>query len=90
MTNLLNIIGIAGALIVTYSNIPQMWLFIKQGHAKGISVSSTWIGGVGLALRTVYIAHTTNYDALALGPYFFALACIALTLYYIYFPKTNK
>jgi uncharacterized protein with PQ loop repeat len=84
---LINILGLAGAFIVTYSNVPQMWLFVKQGHAKGISVSSTWIGTIGLLLRTIYLSVTTHWDLIALGPYFFALGCCVLTLYYIYYPK---
>lgn len=80
-------IGFLGATIVMYSNVPQMWLFIKQGHAIGISKSANWIGLVGLLLRTIYLAHSTNYDMMSLAPYFFAIACTILTFYYMYFPK---
>lgn len=83
---LLEGLGTVGALVVTYSNIPQMWQFVKQGHAIGISISSTWIGLVGLLLRTVYLAKVTHLDPIALGPYIFAILCVLLTLFYIYFP----
>lgn len=86
----MKILGILGAIIVTYSNLPQMWLFVKQGHADGISISSTWIGLVGVLLRTVYLLHTTHGDIISLAPYFFAIACIVLTLYYIYWPRRDK
>lgn len=90
MNNLINLIGLTGAAIVTYSNVPQMLLFIKQGHARGISVSSTWIGLVGLLLRTVYLSYSTHMDLIAMGPYFFALGCTVLTLVYIYKPRSEK
>lgn len=88
--SIIGAVGLAGAVVVTYSNIPQMWLFIKQKHARGISISSTWIGLIGLLLRTVYLIHSTKGDLIALGPYFFAIGCVVLTLYYIYFPGDEK
>jgi len=83
------LIGLAGAFIVTYSNLPQMLLFIKQKHAQGISISSNWIGLVGVILRTVYLIHTAGWNVVILGPYFFAIGCIILTLYYCYFPTAT-
>ena len=79
-------LGIAGAVIVTTSNLPQMWMFIRQKHAEGISKSSTWVGLIGVLLRTIFILHTTSGSLVLLGPYYFAIACIILTLYYSYFP----
>lgn len=86
---LIDLIGYSGAFIVTYSNIPQIWLFIKQKHAYGISISSGWIGLIGLILRTVYLIHSTHGDLIALGPYFFAILCTIITLYYCYFPTKS-
>ena len=86
----MELLGIIGALIVTYSNIPQIWLFIKNGNANGISRSGTWIALIGLGLRTVYLAKATSFDAIALGPYVFAIACVVLTLYYCYFPRVDE
>ncbi len=83
-------IGIIGAFIVSYSNLPQMWLFFKQGHAKGISLSSTWLGTIGLLFRTVFLIHTTGLNWIVLGPYFFAIGCCIMTLYYCYFPSKEK
>lgn len=83
----MNTLGIIGALLVSYSNLPQMWLFIKNGNAKGISASSTWLALLGLGLRTIYLAKATSFDPIALGPYVFAIACVILTLRYIHFPK---
>lgn len=85
----IKVLGIIGAFIVTYSNVPQIVLFFYQGHAKGISKSSTWLGLLGLILRTVYLIYTTNWDMIALGPYFFAIGCLLITLYFIYFPRRN-
>lgn len=90
MDKVINLIGLTGAFIVTGSNLPQMCLFIKQGHARGISISSTWIGLVGLLLRTIYLSYSTHMDLIAMGPYFFALACTVLTLVYIYKPRSEK
>jgi MtN3 and saliva related transmembrane protein len=88
---LYEIIGLSGAFIVTYSNLPQIFMFFKQKHAEGISKSSNWIGLLGVVLRTLYLIHTAGWNLVILGPYFFAIACIVITLYYCYFPnnKTN-
>lgn len=86
----MKIIGFLGAVIVTYSNLPQILLFFKRGNANGISKSSTWLGFVGVLLRTIYLIDTTKWDMIALIPYFFALACIVITLYYIYFPSKQS
>lgn len=87
---MIEILGTAGAVIVMWSNLPQIWMFIKNKNAKGISISSTWIGFIGVALRTIYLSYATHNDLIALGPYFFALLCLIITLYYIYFPKDNS
>ncbi len=79
--------GLVGAIIVTYSNVPQMVLFVRQGHARGISLSSTWLGTLGVSIRTIYLIHTTGWNLIVLGPYFFAIACCLLTLYYCYRPR---
>lgn len=84
---MINTVGIIGAIIVTYSNIPQILLFFKQGHARGISVSSNWLGFVGLLCRTIFLIYTTNWNLIVLIPYFFALFCTIVTFYYIYFPR---
>ncbi len=86
----LELLGTAGAIIVTYSNVPQMVQFVKQGNAVGISKSSSWIGLIGLLLRTIYLFKVTHGDVIALGPYVFANLCVLLTLYYIYFPKKEN
>ncbi len=88
--SLLELIGIAGALIVSVSNLPQMVLFIRNGHAKGISHSSTWVGLVGVLFRTIYLLGTVGTNFTILGPYYFAIACILLTLYYLYYPRKTK
>lgn len=87
---MISIIGLLGAAIVMFSNIPQLILFVRQGHAEGISVSGNWVGFVGVALRTIYLAYTTHMDVISLAPYFFALACILITFYYIYFPRKKS
>ncbi len=87
---LLDIIGLAGAVIVTTSNLPQMVMFIRQGHAQGISISATWVGLIGVLFRTIYLLGTVGTNFTILGPYYFAIACILLTLYYIYFPNKIK
>ncbi len=84
---LIELIGIAGATIVTLSNIPQLALFIRRGNADGISLASNWVGLVGVVLRTIYIGHTTGFNFTILGPYYFALFSILLTFYYLYFPR---
>ncbi len=86
----MKILGILGAFIVTYSNLPQIILFFKQRHAEGISLSSTWLGLVGVSFRTIYLIETTHWDLIALFPYFFAIVCIGITLYFIYFPNKEK
>lgn len=83
---MLELIGLAGALIVTYSNLPQIWLFIKKGNADGISLSSTWLGLIGVLFRTIYLIYSAKANFIVLGPYFFAIGCILVTLYYCYFP----
>lgn len=90
MNKLFELIGLAGASIVMFSNIPQMIMFYRNKHAKGISVFGNWVGLVGVGLRTIYLWHTTRGDAISLAPYFFALACILFTKYYIYFPGKGK
>lgn len=87
MNELFNALGVAGAVIVTYSNLPQIVLFVRQGHAKGISVSSTWIGFLGVALRTIFLVHTVGLNFIVLVPYFFSLLCIIITIYYLTFPR---
>lgn len=87
MINFFDTLGLTGAFIVSTSNVPQIALFIKQKHAKGISISSTWLGFIGVLLRTIYLTHETSFNFIVLGPYFFALLCILITLYYCYFPK---
>lgn len=88
--NFMDTLGLIGAFIVTYSNIPQMFLFFKQGHAQGISISSTWIGTIGLLLRTAYIIHTAGLNLILLGPYFFAILSCIITLYYIHYPRVDS
>jgi len=83
----MNFIGILGAIIVTYSNLPQILLFFKKGNADGISVSSTWLGTLGTLLRTIFLVHTVGLNPIVLGPYFFALFCCLVTLVYLYFPR---
>lgn len=80
-------IGIVGAVIVSVSNIPQLVLFYRTGNAKGISVLGNWVGLIGVSFRTIYLYSATKGDIVALGPYFFAIACILFTKYYIYFPR---
>lgn len=87
---LIDLLGLAGAVIVTYSNLPQMVLFFKQGHAKGISSSSTWLGTIGVSLRTIYLIHTVGLNLIVLTPYFFSIACCLMTLYYIYRPVNKE
>lgn len=84
--NIWECLGWAGAIIVSWSNVPQMVMFIKQKHARGISLSSTWVGFIGVVLRGIYLLWKTKGDPIALGPYAFGIACILLTLYYLYFP----
>lgn len=81
---LIEFIGIVGAIIVTYSNLPQIVLFIKQGHAKGISLSSTWLGLIGIIFRATFLFYTVGMNLIIFIPYFFAIFCCVLTLYYIY------
>lgn len=89
MDRMFELIGLAGAFIVMVSNLPQLLLFMKQGHAEGISVFGNWVGLVGVGLRTIYLWHITHGDVLSLAPYFFSLACILFTKLYIYFPRKN-
>jgi len=89
MHSFIEFLGTAGAIIVTYSNIPQIVLFFKQKNADGISVSSTWIGLLGTVLRTIYLIYTVGLNMIVLGPYFFAIFCILVCLYYMYFPTRN-
>ena len=90
MDKFFELIGLLGASIVMFSNIPQMIMFYRNKHAKGISVLGNWVGLVGLTLRTIYLWHTTKGDAISLLPYFFAIACTLFTKYYIYWPKNTK
>ena len=82
-----NTLGTIGAVIVTTSNIPQLYLFYKQGHAKGISQSSMWVGTAGLIMRTAFLMHETKLNYVVLGPYYFAILCTIYTFYYMYFPR---
>jgi uncharacterized protein with PQ loop repeat len=84
---MIDVLGVAGGLILSYSNLPQLILFFKQKHAIGISKSSTWIGTFGLILRFIYLIHVSNTNFIVLWPYLFAFICCAITLYYCYFPK---
>jgi len=85
-----DLIGSTGGIIVSYSNVPQLIMFVRQGHAEGISKSSTWIGTFGLLFRMFYLMHTTNANYIVLGPYFFAIFCCILTLYYCHFPRKES
>lgn len=87
MNRFIELLGLAGAAVVMVSNVPQLILFYRQKHARGISVAGNWVGFVGVGLRTIYLAYTTHGDMIALAPYFFALFCILVTKYYIYFPS---
>lgn len=87
MLKFFEVLGIIGALIVSVSNLPQLFLFFKQGHARGISHSGNIVGFIGVGLRTIYLAHATHFDLIALGPYFFALMCIGVTEFYIRWPR---
>lgn len=90
MEKTFEIIGLLGATIVSISNIPQMVMFIRNKHAKGISISGNWVGFFGVVLRAIYLGHLTHWDAIALSPYGFSISCILLTFYYIYWPKKEE
>lgn len=85
--NIFDILGTVGAVIVSYSNLPQLYLFYKQGHAIGISHSSMWIGTTGLLMRTAFLMHETKLNYVVLGPYYFGIVCTIYTFYYMYFPR---
>jgi hypothetical protein len=78
------ILGTLGAGFVIISNLPQVFLFVRQNHALGISKSSTWIYTIGVVVRTAYLMHIST-DLNLLIPYYFGIFCAIVTLYYIYF-----
>ena len=83
----LDLFGTLGALIVIYANLPQVLLFIKQGHAQGISKVSVWLGLLGLSFRLTYVVQTEAFDPIIVLPYGFSLAYLLITLYYCYYER---
>ncbi len=84
MTNM-DYVGLAGGILLAYSNIPQIIMFLRQKHARGISKFSIWLWAVGLVLKFAYSIHTTGYNKIILMPYALSMACCVVTLYYCYF-----
>lgn len=83
----IDIIGTIGGVLLAYSNIPQIVMFFRSGHAEGISKASTWLWLVGMVCRVAYMIHVSGYDTIVLAPYGFASICCVITFYYLYFPK---
>jgi len=86
-SSLINIIGIIGTVMVTYSNIPQLLLFFRQRHAKGISLSSTWIYTIGIILRAAFMMFLIGLNLIVMIPYVFSILSGVLTLYFCYIDK---
>lgn len=84
---MLELIGIIGGLTLSYSNVPQLVMFFRQKHAKGISKASNWIALVGVVFRGVYTYSLVGPNPITFGPYAFSLFCIVVTMYYCHFPK---
>jgi uncharacterized protein with PQ loop repeat len=81
--------GIAGSILLAYSNIPQIIKFIRQKHADGISLISTWLWLLGLLGKLVYTVYTTGYNKIIFYPYLFTIGCAIITLWYCYFGQKD-
>lgn len=86
---MLEIIGVIGAILIIYSNIPQMIKFYRQGHANGISFAATHVAFMGILLRGYYQFHVTNFNWIITVPYIFSFICIMTTYYYLYKGKNR-
>ncbi len=78
------LLGLIGSSLIVYSNLPQILLFIRQSHAKGISKSSTWCWLIGTICRGAYLVHLSGWDVILLAPYVLAVVFSVVTLYYCY------
>lgn len=79
------LLGWAGAMLLSLSVIPQMLMTMKDGHAKGLSgyFIASWT--IGEILTLVYVLPTGNIPLIA--NYVTNLTILSVIVYYKLFPR---
>lgn len=81
--------SIAAFCFIT-SGLPQVWLCLKQGHARGVSALFMWIWLIGEACLFVHAGFGLHWYLPYLANASLSGIVCLIILFYIYFPQDRR
>lgn len=87
---MIEFIGWIASNLFAFCALPQCIKVVKQGHARGLDKTFTFMWLTGEVLMQIYVINKHGFDIPLLWNYWANTTFVLIIVYYMFFPKDKS